>query len=104
MAAMVLGSILRKRHLKPRPGKVQAVAELITGALDGQIRDVVQSDPAPYRVLIGTIFLFVLIANWSGALPGVEPPTAHLETDAALALLIFAATLYHGVRSHGLAD
>ncbi|MCJ2179161.1 F0F1 ATP synthase subunit A [Novosphingobium album (ex Hu et al. 2023)] len=102
MALMVLGALLLKRSLTQRPGKVQAVAELITGALDDQIRDVVQSDPAPYRVLIGTIFLFVLIANWSGALPGVEPPTAHLETDAALALLVFVATIYHGVRSNGL--
>ncbi|MCJ2185608.1 F0F1 ATP synthase subunit A [Novosphingobium beihaiensis] len=101
MAVMVLGALLLKRHLKQRPGKVQVVAELVTGALDDQIRDVVQSDPAPYRVLIGTIFLFVLIANWSGALPGVEPPTAHLETDAALALMVFVATLYHGVRSNG---
>lgn len=102
MAVMALFSILLSRHLKQRPGRTQAVMELITGALDHQIEDVVQSDPAPYRVLIGTIFLFVLIANWSGMLPGVEPPTAHLETDAALALLVFAATLYYGVRSNGL--
>ncbi|MCT2398447.1 F0F1 ATP synthase subunit A [Novosphingobium mangrovi (ex Huang et al. 2023)] len=102
MALMVLFSVLLSRRLKQRPGRTQTVMELITGALDQQIGDVVQSDPAPYRALIGTIFLFVFVANWSGALPGVEPPTAHLETDAALALIVFGATLYHGVRVNGV--
>jgi F-type H+-transporting ATPase subunit a len=61
-----------------------------------------QVDPSPYRTLIGTIFLYVLIANWSSLLPGVEPPTAHLETDAALACIVFGATIVLGLRSRGL--
>ena len=35
----------------------------------------------------------MLISNWSSLVPGVEPPTAHLETDAALALIVFVATI-----------
>jgi len=102
MALMMLGSIFLTARLKLRPGKVQAFAEMVTGAIDGQVGDVMRADPSPYRALIGTIFLFVFIANWSGALPGVEPPTAHIETDAALALIVFGATLYHGVRCNGV--
>lgn len=101
MVLTTIGSLLLTRRLRLRPGKVQAVAELVTGAIDQQIIDVMRADPAPYRALIGTIFLFVFIANWSGVLPGVEPPTAHVETDAALALIVFGATLYHGVRCNG---
>ena len=37
------------------------------------------------RAFIGTLFLFIFVANWSALIPGIEPPTAHLETDAALA-------------------
>ena len=59
-------------------------------------------DPAPFRALIGTIFLFVLIANWTSLIPGLEPPTAHLETDAALALVVFGATIAYGIGSRGL--
>ncbi|MBN8907701.1 MAG: F0F1 ATP synthase subunit A [Rhodospirillales bacterium] len=62
-----------------------------------------QADPAPYRALIGTILIFVLIANWSSLIPGVEPPTAHIETDAALALIVFCATIAYGVRAQGIA-
>ena len=101
MAAMVLFSILLTRKLRLRPGETQAVMELVTGAIDSQIAEVMQTDPAPYRTLIGTIFLFVLVANWSGSLPGIGPPTARLETDAALALIVLGATILYGVRAAG---
>lgn len=94
---------LGTRRLSLRPGKLQTVLELIAGTVDDQIRATMQADPAPYRALIGTIFLYVLVANWSSLIPGIEPPTAHLETDAALALIVLAATLWHGVRVRGAA-
>lgn len=102
MAAMLTGAHWLRRHLAIQPGRVQAAAELVAGAIDAQIRDVLQADPAPYRPLIGTVFLFVLVANWSGMLPGVEPPTAHLETDAALALIVLMATVRYGIRARGI--
>lgn len=95
-------ALLTSRRLSQRPSKVQAFLEMIVAALDDQLRDTLQADPAPYRALIGTIFLYVLVANWSSLVPGIEPPTAHLETDAALALIVFAATLVYGVRARGL--
>ncbi|WP_338468172.1 F0F1 ATP synthase subunit A [Novosphingobium sp. ZN18A2] len=101
MAAMMLGSLLVTRRLKLRPGKAQAAFELVTRALDRQIADIVQADPAPYRALIGTIFLFILAANWSSLIPGVHPPTSRIETDAALALIVFFATIWHGIRANG---
>lgn len=102
MVLLTVFSLLVTRRLSLRPGKVQAVTELIAGAVDAQIREVMRADPAPYRALIGTIFLFILVSNWSGALPGVKPPTAQLETDAALALIVFCATLYFGVSVLGV--
>ena len=102
MAAMAIVSIVFARRLSLKPGRVQAVLEMIVEVLDGQIRDTMQADPAPYRALIGTLFLFILVANWSSLIPGVEPPTAHIETDAALALIVAAATIVFGVRKQGL--
>jgi F-type H+-transporting ATPase subunit a len=102
MLALWLFAFLATRNLALRPGKTQTVLELIVTTLDGQIRDTMQRDPAPFRALIGTIFLFVLAANWSSLIPGVEPPTAHLETDAALALIVFIATVVYGVHARGI--
>ena len=102
MACMTAAALLLTRRLALKPSKTQTVLELLVTTLDAQIRDTIESDPAPYRALIGTLFLFVLAANWSSLLPGVEPPTAHLETDAALALIVLAATVFHGLRTRGL--
>lgn len=100
--AAALFAIILQNHLALRPGKIQAFAELVVSAIDHQISEVMQGDPASYRALIGTIFLFVLLANWSSLVPGLEPPTAHLETDAALALIVLAATIYFGISKRGL--
>ncbi|HHC29761.1 MAG TPA: F0F1 ATP synthase subunit A [Rhodobacterales bacterium] len=102
IAALALFARLATRHLALRPGKTQAVLELLVTTIDGQIRDTMRRDPAPYRALIGTIFVFVLVANWSSLIPGIEPPTAHLETDTALALTVFAATIWFGISARGL--
>ena len=102
MLALVLGSWLATRRLSLRPSRTQAVLELLVETIDAQIHDTMQVEPAPYRSLIGSIFLFVLIANWSGLVPGVEPPTAHLETDAALAGIVFFATIWFGLRARGV--
>jgi F-type H+-transporting ATPase subunit a len=102
MALALLFSFLVTRRLSFRPGKVQAAVELVVGAIDHQISEVLQRGPVPYRALIGTIFLFILTANWTSLVPGAEPPTAHLETDAALALIVLASTVYFGVRVRGL--
>jgi F-type H+-transporting ATPase subunit a len=95
-------AVLATRRLALQPGKTQAALELLTGALDQQVRDVIQTDPSPYRALVGTIFLYILIANWTSLVPGIEPPTSHIETDAALAMIVFAATIYHGIRVNGV--
>ena len=85
MAVLAGGSWLLTRRLSLHPSTAQAVLEMVVDATAGQIRDTMRADPTPYMPLIGTLFLFILAANWSSLIPGVEPPTAHLETDAALA-------------------
>ena len=102
MAVLVLGAWLATRRLSLHPSRMQAVLELLVETIDAQIHDTMQVDPAPYRALIGSIFLFVLAANWSGLVPGIEPPTAHLETDAALAGIVFFAIIVFGLRARGV--
>lgn len=102
LAGLALFAVLATRRLSLTPTRTQTVLELFVTTIDGQIRDTMTRDPAPFRALIGTIFLFVLVANWSALIPGIEPPTAHLETDAALALVVFAATIAYGITGRGL--
>ncbi len=102
MALLVGGSLLIRRRLALVPSSTQAAFELIVEAVDGQIRATMQVAPGPYRAFIGTLFGFVFVANWSSLVPGVDPPTARLETDAALALIVFVAVIWFGVRAGGV--
>ncbi len=96
------GSWLVTRQLSLHPSRRQAALELVVETMAGQIRDTMNAEPAPYLPLIGTLFLFIFTANWSSLVPGFEPPTAHIETDAALALIVFLATIWFGIGSRGV--
>ena len=102
MALLVAFAVSVTRRLSLMPSKAQTVLELFVGVIDDQIRGTMQVEPSQYRALIGTIFVFILLANWSSLIPGVEPPTAHLETDTAFAAIVFCATILYGIRTRGL--
>jgi F-type H+-transporting ATPase subunit a len=103
MTALTVTSFIVTRRLKIRPTRGQAALELVVAAIEGQIRDTMGVAPRPYLPLIGTLFLFILAANWSSLIPGIEPPTGRIETDAALALIVFFAVIWFGIRARGLA-
>ncbi|AQS47382.1 ATP synthase F0 subunit A [Thioclava nitratireducens] len=102
MAMIVAGCYALTRNLSLHPGRRQAALELLVTVLDTQIRETMSVSPDRYRTFLGGLFLFILIANWSSLVPGVEPPTANLETDAALALLVFVAVIVYGIRAGGV--
>ena len=102
MAALALGGFLATRSLTVAPSRSQTVLEVIVGAIEDQIRDTMRVASAPYLPLLGTLFVFILAANWSSLIPGIDPPTAHIETDAALGLIVFFAIIYFGIRARGV--
>lgn len=103
LAVLVLAGWLVTRRLSiDRPGRVQLLAELLMTTLRDEMRSTMRLDPAPFLPVVATLFLFILAANLSSLVPGVEPPTGALETDLVLALAVFAAVLGWGVRRHGV--
>jgi F-type H+-transporting ATPase subunit a len=102
MATLAFAGWLATRSLAVAPSRSQTVIEVIVGAIEGQIRSTMRIAPAPYLPLLGTLFVFILAANWSSLIPGVDPPTAHIETDAALGLIVFFAIIYFGIRARGI--
>ena len=103
MAALALAGFLATRSLALSPSRYQALLELIVGTIEDQIRITMRATPKSYIPMIGTLFLFILAANWSSLISGIDPPTAHLETDAALGLIVFFAIVYFGIRARGVA-
>lgn len=103
MAAMVLGSAMLARRLSIRPRGGQALIEMALETIHSQLSGAMGVDAARFFPLLATLFLFLVAANLSGMVPGVTPPTAFVQTPAALAIIVFFAVHYYGVRSVGAA-
>jgi F-type H+-transporting ATPase subunit a len=101
IAVLALGSWVVTRRLALHPDRRQATLELIVTGIMGQVEEVIRKDARPFLPILGTLFIFLVAANLSGVLPGVEAPTGKLETPAALALIVFVSVHFFGVRARG---
>jgi F-type H+-transporting ATPase subunit a len=90
------------RSLDLKPSRLQAAVELVVETIAAQIRETTRAEPGRFMPLVGTLFLYILAANWSSLIPGIEPPTAALETDAALGLVVFIAVIFYGIEARGV--
>ena len=82
----------------------QNLLEIIVTGIEKQIEEVGLSQPQKYLGFLGTLFLFVGVASICTVIPGYEPPTASLSTTAALALCVFVAVPFFGIREQGIAN
>lgn len=101
MACLALAAWVSTRNLKVHPGPRQAAVEVLVGGIERQIREALNRDPAPFLPLVGTLFIFLLVANLSGQVPLFKAPTARIETTGALALIVFASVHVYGVKLVG---
>jgi F-type H+-transporting ATPase subunit a len=106
-------SVLGNSNLKTTPDGFQNLTELVTEF----IRDLAKTQIGEEEYLkwvpfLGTIFLFIFVSNWSGALvpwrlielPNGElaAPTNDINTTVALALLTSISYFYAGIKKKGL--
>jgi F-type H+-transporting ATPase subunit a len=102
MAILIAASWLLTRRLGPRPQGVQTALEGIVTALEGAITAVAPHYARVMLPFIGTLWVFLVVANLSGIVPGVHSPTGDLSTTAGLALLVFLSVHWFGIRANGL--
>ena len=104
MVLMIGGSVWATRRLTT--GVViprwQNALEVVVGFIRDQIREISGERPDRYLPFVGTLFLYILISNVFGVVPGFIPPTASLSTTAALALCVFLAVPAFGITRQGL--
>jgi F-type H+-transporting ATPase subunit a len=104
MAVLSIGSALITRRLTDETAmsRWQNLLEVLVTGMDEQIRAVARHAPGPYLPFIGTLFLFVAMANLLAIVPGYEAPTGSLSTTTALALCVFLAVPLYGIGQQGL--
>lgn len=79
----------------------QALIESLLVFILDQIREETHEDADKYLPFIGTLFLFIVVSNIIGVIPGFESPTASLSTATALAICVFVAVPAFGISNRG---
>lgn len=104
MAILAFGSWLITRRLSTdtKIPRFQNMLEVLVTGMRDQIRDVSRHDPGKYLPFVGTLFVFIAMANLLSIAPWYRPPTGSLSTTAALATCVFIAVPIYGVASQGM--
>ncbi len=83
-------------------GSLRAIGEVLTEFIDGSVHGVIEDHH--YRTLVpffGSLFMFIVVANYFGLIPGMEPPTSDSDLTFALGAICFAFYIIQGFRSQG---
>lgn len=104
MLFLCLGSkvIVYNLSKKIERSRWQNFLEVIVIKIEDQIFEVGLKEPRKYITFIGTLFLFVAVSSLSIIIPSFEPPTGSLSTTTALAICVFVAVPFFGIKEKGL--
>jgi len=95
-------SFIATRRLQIYPGKTQNIMEVVLGGFDSLLNEIMGQHGRKFFPLIATLGLFIMVSNLIGIVPGFESPTANINTNAAMAIVVFLSTHVVGVKEHGL--
>ncbi|HIK56474.1 MAG TPA: F0F1 ATP synthase subunit A [Synechococcales cyanobacterium M55_K2018_004] len=110
---LLLASVLATRNIQRIPSGFQNLMEYALEFIRDLAKNQIgEKEYRPWVPFIGTLFLFIFVSNWSGALlpwriielPEGElaAPTSDINTTVALALLTSLAYFYAGFSKRGL--
>jgi F-type H+-transporting ATPase subunit a len=107
LIALVL-AIAATRRPREVPGRLQNVVEFLYESLTNFATSLGGPKAKRFVPLFASLFLFIILANWSGLVPPVgkvdflRAPTSDVNVALGLAAVSFAAFHVAGVRSLGL--
>lgn len=106
---LMLGGLLIRRQIAAAGGGVMPddgvtlrnFVEVVIEALANVARDVMGDEWRRYFPIVGAIFVFILVSNLLGLVPGLGGATSNTNTTTAWAIIAFGTYNYVGIRKHG---
>ena len=100
LAVLAAVSLIVTRDLKERPGRFQNLIEMGVEYLDNFFAGIIGKEKSrKYFYFLGSLFLFILFANYSGLFPGVgmtkyaKAPTSSLSVTLGAPLIMMVLSL-----------
>jgi F-type H+-transporting ATPase subunit a len=99
---LVLVSWVSVRKLRQTPGSYQVILEGIVSAMEDAIESVLPGKCDLVFPFLATLWIFILLANLTGIIPGLHSPTSDLSVTSSLAVLVFLSVHWFGIKAEGL--
>lgn len=90
------------QNLSIKPRLVQTAIEGMIASIENVIREVAPQHVQRLMPFIGSLWIFLVVANLCGLIPGVHSPTRDLSATSALAIIVFLSTHWYGIRLQGI--
>jgi F-type H+-transporting ATPase subunit a len=83
------------------PGRLQAAAEMIYEFMADTVRSTTGKEGLRFLPLVFSLFMFVLVANLIGLIPGTFTVTSQIVVTFVFAMLVIGTVLIYGLMTHG---
>ena len=83
------------------PGRLQSVAEMLYEFVADTVRSTTGKDGMKFLPLVFSLFMFVLVCNFVGLIPGTFTVTSHIIITFALAAVVILTVIIYGFAKHG---
>jgi len=100
MALLIAVAIIVRLSLKLVPKGMQNIIEVVAEFFLNLAENSIGHMGKVFFPLIATLGMYILICNFMGLIPGFEASTSNLNTTASMAVPVFLATHYYGLKIH----
>ncbi len=101
MLILIVSAVLFVKGIQLVPTKGQNFFEVLIDGLEKFMVEITGPEGRFFFPFIGTVFLYILVSNLIGLIPGLNSPTANLNTTLSMALCTFVYTHIIGFKFHG---
>jgi F-type H+-transporting ATPase subunit a len=96
MIVMIVVAVLVLRK------KMPVILEMLIDIVEGVAKDYIKGPPDIYVPFLGSLIVFIAVANLSGIIPLMATPTRDINTPLALALVSLVGVFVYGIKVKGI--
>ena len=96
-AIMIYGTRLKSLV----PGRIQSAAEMLYEFIADTLRSTTGQEGMKFLPLVFSLFIFVLVCNIVGLIPGTFTVTSHIIVTFVFAMLVITTVIGYGIYTHG---
>ncbi len=101
LSLIALALWVRRRLSVENPGSIQQSLELLFDAILSFMKDIMGPQSRRFFPILGAFFMYILVGNLLGLMPGLMSPTSNINVTVGCALIMFVYYNYQGFRAHG---